>query len=114
MMEPSGVSDDFMREQLTLSRGYALVLLQAGPQYGSEGSERIVWEHARRNFQLRADGPLSIIGPVRDDSPLCGIGIFDGTIEEITDLMNGDPGVQAGIFTFEVHPMRSFPGDALP
>jgi hypothetical protein len=29
-------------------------------------------------------------------------------------IMDGDPGVQAGIFTYEVHPVRSFPGDALP
>jgi hypothetical protein len=113
MTESSPISDAFMREQLTLSRGYALVLLHAGPHYGTEGAERIVWEHARRNFQLRADGKLSIIGPVRDESALCGIGIFDGPVDEITDIMDADPGVQAGLFTFEVHPMRSFPGDAL-
>jgi hypothetical protein len=28
--------------------------------------------------------------------------------------MDCDPGVQAGIFTYEIHPIRSFPGDALP
>jgi hypothetical protein len=28
--------------------------------------------------------------------------------------MADDPGVQAGIFTFEVHACRGFPGDALP
>jgi hypothetical protein len=28
--------------------------------------------------------------------------------------MASDPGVQAGVFTFEVHPARSFPGDRLP
>jgi hypothetical protein len=110
----SDISDDYMREHMTRSRDYALVLLKEGPKYGSEGSDRIVWEHARRNFQLRAEKMLSIIGPVRDDSPLCGIGIFDGSLEQVTTVMNGDPGVEAGIFTFEVHPMRSFPGDALP
>jgi len=25
-----------------------------------------------------------------------------------------DPGLQAGIFTYEIHPCRSFPGDSLP
>jgi hypothetical protein len=114
MTKPAPITDDFMREQLTLSRDYTLVLLHQGPAYGSEGFEGIVWEHGRRNFQLRAEGLLSIVGPVRDDSPLCGIGIFDGTIEQITEVMNADPGVQAGVFTFEVHPMRSFSGDALP
>ena len=28
--------------------------------------------------------------------------------------MDGDPGVQAGVFVYELHPCRSFPGDALP
>lgn len=110
----SGISDEYMREQMTRSRDYTLVLLRQGPQYGCEGFERIVWEHGRRNFQLRAEKLLSIVGPVRDDSELCGIGIFDGSVEQITDVMNADPGVAAGIFTFEVHPMRSFAGDALP
>jgi len=27
--------------------------------------------------------------------------------------MDGDPGVMAGIFTYEVHLCRSFPGDKL-
>jgi len=28
--------------------------------------------------------------------------------------MDTDPGVMAGIFTYEVHNIRSFPGDSLP
>jgi len=28
--------------------------------------------------------------------------------------LNDDPGVQAGVFTFEVHGCRGFPGDSLP
>ena len=57
---------------------------------------------------------LAIVCPVPDDSALCGMGIFTGTVEETTALMADDPGVRAGVFTFEVHPVRSFPGDALP
>jgi len=29
-------------------------------------------------------------------------------------IMNDDPGVAAGVFTYQVHPCRGFPGDALP
>jgi hypothetical protein len=29
-------------------------------------------------------------------------------------LMDDDPAVRAGIFTYEIHPVRSFPGDTLP
>jgi hypothetical protein len=108
------ITDDYMREQMTRTRGYSIVLLHAGEKYGTEGFEKIVWEHGRNNFAMRAEGLLSIVCPVRDDTPLCGVGIFNTSIEETTKLMEADPGVQAGVFTFEVHPVRSFPGDALP
>lgn len=108
------ISDEYMREQLARTREYALVLLKAGPEYGKDGSDAIVWEHGRRNFALRADGLLSIVSPVTDDTELCGVGIFDTTVERAAEIMEGDPGVRAGVFTYEVHPLRSFPGDALP
>ena len=34
--------------------------------------------------------------------------------KEVKKLMDDDPGVKAGIFTYEVHPCRGFPGDSLP
>ena len=108
------ISDDDMRAGMAQTREYSVVLLRAGERYGEEGSDAIVWEHGRRNFSLRADGLLSIVCPVRDDSDLCGVGIFNATVDETTKLMEDDPGVQAGVFTFQVHPARSFPGDALP
>lgn len=108
------ITDDYMREQMTRTRGYSVVLLHTGENYGTEGSDKIVWEHGRNNFSMRADGLLSIVCPVRDDTDLCGVGIFNASIEETAKLMDADPGVQAGVFTYEVHPVRSFPGDALP
>jgi hypothetical protein len=108
------ISDAYMYEQLRRTREYAVVLLRAGERYGAEDSEAIVWEHGRRNFSLRADGLLSIVCPVTDDTDLCGVGIFAATVEEARRIMDEDPGVQAGIFTYEVHPIRSFPGDSLP
>jgi hypothetical protein len=108
------ISDDDMRAGMAQTRQYTVVLLKAGEQYGKEGSDAIVWEHGRRNFSLRADGLLSIVCPVPDDTELCGVAIFSTPVEETTELMEDDPGVRAGVFTYEVHPVRSFPGDALP
>ncbi len=51
--------------------------------------------------------------PVTDGSDVCGIGVFDATVDDTTAVMREDPGVAAGIFTFEVHPCRGFPGDSL-
>jgi hypothetical protein len=108
------ISDEFMRDMLTKSRAYSLVLLKAGPKRNVDDVDATVWEHARRNFALRADGTLVIVCPITDDGEWRGIGIFDATPEEVTALMDGDPGVQTGVFEYEVHPVRSFPGDALP
>jgi hypothetical protein len=108
------ITDDYMREHLTKTRAYAVVLLKAGEKYGEEGSDAIVWEHGRRNFSLRADGVMPIVCPVIDDTELCGVAIFDTSVERANEIMQDDPGVRAGVFTFEVHPVRGFPGSVLP
>ncbi len=79
-----------------------------------EGVKSIIWEHGRRNFELRAAGVLSIVCPVTDESEIAGIGIFNASIEEVSKLMDEDPGVKADVFVYELHPCRSFPGDSLP
>jgi hypothetical protein len=40
--------------------------------------------------------------------------VFATSAEETKALMDADPGVMAGWFSYEIHPVRSFPGDALP
>jgi hypothetical protein len=107
-------TDDEMNALLPGVRPYSVAILKAGPQFGSEGSERMIWEHGRRNFGLRDEGSLAIVLPVADNSPVCGIGVFTRTVEETTAIMSDDPGVVAGVFTFEVHPCGGFPGDCLP
>ena len=108
------ITDEYMFEQLAKTRNYSVMILRAGERYGNEGADAIVFEHGRRNFKLRAEGKLAIVCPVPDESEVCGVGIFTGTVEETEAIMRDDPGVKAGVFTFEVHPARSFPGDALP
>jgi len=63
---------------------------------------------------LRADGLLNIVCPIGDGSDLCGIGIFNSSLEETKKIMDADPGVMAEIFIYELHSCRSFPGDSLP
>jgi hypothetical protein len=113
LMTPPMITDEYMREMLAKSRDYVVVILYASGKR-PPGADEIVWEHGRRNFQLRAEGRLAIVCPVRDDTTVSGVGIFTGNMEEVRAIMDGDPGVQAGIFTYELHPCRSFPGDALP
>jgi len=108
------ITDDFMRQMLPIARPYSIVILKAGPNRDGPGVEKIIWEHGRRNFALRADGILPIVCPVADGTPVHGIAIFNAGIAEVAAIMEEDPGVKAGVFTFEVHPCRSFPGDCLP
>lgn len=106
------ITDDFMRGALQHSRPLTIVLLKKGPAF--DRASPVIWEHGRRNFSLRAEGSLAIVCPISDDSEYAGVGIFDCDIDETAAIMAGDPGIQAGMFTYEVHASRSFPGDALP
>ena len=108
------ITDEFMHRSREAAKNYCLVILKAGPHIDKEGADEIIWEHGRRNFELRAAGVLSIVCPVTDESNIAGIGIFNASMEEVSKLMDEDPGVKAGIFFYELHPCRSFPGDSLP
>jgi hypothetical protein len=107
------ISDEYMNEQRARTRPYTLMLLKKTAGFDREDAWPIVWEHGRRNFALRADGLVSIILPVADDGELAGLCVFNVEADEVGRLMDDDPGVRAGIFTYELHPCLGFPGDAL-
>lgn len=108
------ITDDFMRQRIAATKNYSIVILKAGPKRNEPGVEKIIWEHGRRNFALRAEGLLPIVCPVADESDVSGIGIFNASVEEARKIMDEDPGVKAGVFVYELHSCRSFPGDCLP
>ena len=108
------ITDEFMRQMLPTARNYCLVILKATPKSNEPGVDKIIWEHGRRNFGLREQGVLSIVCPVRDESEVRGIYIFNTGVQEVRQIMDEDPGVKAGIFTYELHECRGFPGQSLP
>jgi hypothetical protein len=108
------ITDDDMRQMLPKARVYCVVILKATQKRQEPGADAIVWEHARRNFALRAEGLLSIVCPIADESDVRGISIFNASLEETKKIMDEDPGVQAGLFFYELHACRGFPGDSLP
>jgi hypothetical protein len=99
---------------ISRTKNYCIVILKAGPNRSKAGIEKIIWEHGKRNFALRQEGLLYIVCPVSDGSDLSGIGIFNATIDEAKRMMDEDPGVKEGVFVYEIHACRSFPGDCLP
>jgi hypothetical protein len=110
----ASITDEFMSEERANSKQYSLVILRTTPKTFTAEGRPIIWEHGRRNFALRADGVLSIVCPVTDGSHIAGIAIFDAPLDEVTEIMEGDPAVEAGVLEYEVHPTRGFPGDRLP
>ena len=108
------ITDESMKEMLSKTRNYCIVILKAGPNRKMAGVERIIWEHGRRNFALRSDGILSIVCPISDEGDVAGIGIFNAGIREVRRIMDDDPGVKEQVFIYEAHECRSFPGDCLP
>lgn len=108
------ITDEFMHQMMSTTRSYSLVILKPGPNKYKDGAEKIIWEHGRRNFVLRAEGVLSIVCPVPSGSNVAGIGIFNADVEEVRKIMDEDPAVKAEVLLYEIHECRSFPGDSLP
>ncbi len=108
------ITDEYMKNMLGKAKTYSVMILKKTAGGNIEGADKIIWEHGRRNFRLRAEGILSIVCPVSGSTEVAGIGIFNCSVEETKKIMDGDPGVEAGIFNYEVYSCRGFPGDKLP
>ena len=108
------ISDATMRERLAGASTYTAVMLHATDGFVRPAVDPIVWEHGRRNMALVEAGLLAVVLPVGDDSDLAGIGVFTTDPEATRSIMDDDPGVRAGIFAYDVHPVRGFPGATLP
>lgn len=107
------ITDEELRQLLRNAKPYTVALMRWGPNRHTEGVEDIRWEHSRRMASLRADGVMSITCPVGDET-LVGVGILNLAPEQASEILDGDPCVKAGVFVYELHSGRSFPGDALP
>ena len=108
-----------MKDALSTTRPYTALVLKATARYQLPGPNRppatsaVIWEHAKRNYALHLAGLLRIVCPVADGSGVTGISIFDASPEDVERIMTGDPGVKAGLFTYEIHPTGTFPSSNL-
>jgi hypothetical protein len=106
------ITDEYVLQMRARARHYSLLILKSGEARHQDGADKIIWEHEHRMHALRVAGLLSIVCPM--GSEIEGIGIFNASVEEVKTLMDEDPGVKAGIYVYEIHPCRGFPGDSLP
>jgi len=63
------ITDDMMRQGSASAKPYAIIILKKEPNYAQDvaNGRKIIWEHGRRNYALRAEGVLSIVCPIIDD-----------------------------------------------
>lgn len=113
MADMTNVTDEEMYALLATSQDYCLVVLHP-TELKDESARPIVFEHGRRNMELRRDGKMPIILRVTTDADIAGLGVFTTNEAETRAIMEDDPAVLAGLFTYEVLPVKSFPGDSLP
>ena len=106
--------DQAMDERLASVQSYTAVLLRVTSSFVRPDVDPIVWEHGRRNFALLDSGIAALVLPAVDESEWAGLYVFTVPPDEVHQVMQDDPGVAAGIFTYEAHPVLGFPGTGLP
>jgi uncharacterized protein YndB with AHSA1/START domain len=107
-------TDEEMSARLAGTAAYTTILLRATDACVRPTVDPVIREHGRRNMALADAGLLVVVLPVTDDSNLSGIGVFNAGPDEVRTIMDDDPGVRAGIFSYDIHPVRGFPGASLP
>jgi hypothetical protein len=97
------------------ARAYTVCILKAGPKFEMPGPDintgvtKIIWQHGKRNVALHKAGLMPVVCPIGDGGEATGICVFDTSLEDAERIMSEDPGVKAQVFTYELHPTRSFP-----
>jgi uncharacterized protein YciI len=94
-------------------RTYILALLFRGPNRPAdpEKVEELFRGHMANSARMYEAGKLLIAGPLLDKEDLRGIWIFDSdSVDEVKELVAGDPAVQNGMFRVEYHPWYSAKG----
>src|SRR5205085_9874662 len=87
---------------------YVLGLLRRGPNSGKgtkEEAEKIQAGHMANIRNMAETGKLIVAGPILDNGDLRGIFIFNAkSPDEVRDMVNQDPAIQAGRLVVELHP----------
>jgi uncharacterized protein YciI len=101
---------------------YQMVLLwhtTAGRAFDEETRERIFREHLAYTLSMVAGGDQLAAGPVGDspaeEEDICGLGFYQKkSLDEVRRLIEQDPGVQHGMYRFELMTWRTAPGTVRP
>jgi hypothetical protein len=95
---------------------YILVILKKGANYAGADTPKIIQsEHLPYVFENIRLGNIAISMPVRDTTEIAAIAIFTVTGKEAAaKIMDNDPAVKQGLFTYELLNAVGMQGDTLP
>ncbi len=82
----STVTNEFMMQMLNKTKNYTVVILKKGPNDTIPERQQIIWEHGRRNFELRESEILSIVCPVIEQDIIRGMGIFNADKQAVEKI----------------------------
>ncbi len=101
---------------------YEMALLRhtrQGRDFDQESRERIFLEHLEYTLGLLASGEQIAAGPVSGDpapdADVCGLGLYQkGSLGAVRRLLDNDPGVRQGLYSYDVMTWRTAPGTIAP
>ena len=107
------VTDEQIQRLAAMAKPFTLAILSWGPQRFMDGADAVELEHQRRMVSLRVDGVIPVLCPVASDT-VSGVAILTVPPEEASEILQGDPCVEAGMIRVEVFACHGFPGDTVP
>lgn len=111
------ITKEYIQSEIARGKNYTVVFLTAGPNrsaYPAEKLEENHMAHLAYLFALKEEGKLLVNGPVTDNPNFLGMSIYASSDkEEVRALVEADPAVIAGRFSYEMYSYFSLPGSTL-
>lgn len=107
---------DYIGLQIMQGNEYTLMVLKpTGKDFPKDSIDNWRMQHLQGLFQLHLDKKTSVFGPVTDPkSDVTGIIVFNTTdTGKVKMMMADDPFVKHGIFSYQLYPWFSVPGQTL-
>lgn len=107
------VTDEQIQQLAQTAKPFSIAMLWWAPDRHQNGAEALEAKHQRRMISMHADGVIAVLCPGTNDV-LAGVAVMTVGPDEATEIMAGDPCVQAGMMRCDVHSGMGFPGDSIP
>lgn len=106
---------DAIQQKMAIAKPYTVVVLRKGERYDETNTQEfLMTQHVPYLFTLRLKGILNITVAASETTDIKGIAIYNLTdAEQVKQLTENDPAIQAGKLCYDIMPCFGFPGDTL-